>query len=130
MRVSGVINELFRDDPLSNACTRKIYQHCKTSTHLQQIQSWIDDVLIAQLLSGHHLSLSAHHHWIDSGIDPMCLSFQQAKHTLQYWLLECPAGEAIQQSVFGNHQGSLKWLATPRGDGIALAKKTLFDLDA
>ena len=70
-RAFQVINDLFHDDPTSHACTNKIYQHCKTLTDLQHIQSWRDDVLIARLCSGHHLSLKAHHHWIDPEIDPM-----------------------------------------------------------
>ena len=126
-----VINKLFSDDPLSHVWTSKIYQHCKTLIDLlQQLQSWRDDVLIARLHSGHHLSLKAHHHQIDSEIDPTCPSCQQADHTLQQWLMECPAGGAIRQWVFGNHQRSLKWLTTRPGEVLAFSRKTLVDLDA
>ena len=125
-----VINELFHDSPPSHTRTSKIYQHHKTSTDLQQIKSCRDDVLIARIYSGHHLPLKVHHHQTDPEIGPVCPSCQQAEHTLQNWLLECPAGDAIRQSVFGNHQWSLKWLATQSGDVIVFARKILVDLDA
>ena len=76
-----VINELFRDDPPSHAHTSKIYQHRKTSTDLQQIQSRRDDVLIAWLRSGHHLSLKAHHHCIDPEIDYVSIISASRTHT-------------------------------------------------
>ena len=84
-----VISELFRDDSPSHI------QHRKTSIDLQQLQSRRDDVLIARLHSDHQLSLKAHHYRIDAEIDPTCPSCHQADHTLQYWLIECPAGDAI-----------------------------------
>ena len=128
--VFQVINELIRDGPPSHARTSEIYQHHKTSTDLQQIKSHRDNVLITRIRSGHHLSLKARHHRIDLAIDPTCPLCQQAEHILQHWLLECPEGDDIRQRVFGNHQGSLKWLATRPGDVIAFARKTLADLDA
>ena len=90
-----VINNLFRNDPPSHACTNEIYQHDKTLTDQQQVQNHRDDVLIAQLHSGHHLLLKAHQHWTDPEIDLMCPSCKQAECTLQHWLIECPAGDAI-----------------------------------
>ena len=39
-------------------------------------------------------------------------------------------GDAIRQCVFGNHQGSLKWLATRPEDVAAFARNTLVDFDA
>ena len=100
-----IINELFRDNPSSHALTSKIHQHCKTLIDLQQIQGCRDDVLIAQLRSGHHLSLNAHHHQIDPEIDPTCPSWQQADLTLQHWLIECSAGDAIRQEFLGITKG-------------------------
>ena len=64
-------------------------------TDQQQVQNHRDDVLIAQLHSGHHLLLKAHQHWTDPEIDLMCPSCKQAECTLQHWLIECPAGDAI-----------------------------------
>ena len=125
-----VINNLFHDDPPSHACTNEIYQHHKTVTDQQQVQNHRDDVLIAQLHSGHHLLLKAHQHRTDPEIDLMCPSCKQAECTLQHWLIECPAGDAIWQHVFGNRQGSLKWLAIWPRDVIAFTRKTLVDLDA
>ena len=43
--------------------------------------------------------------------------------------MECSAGDAIRQQVFRNHQGSLEWLVTWRGDVWVFAK-ILVDLDA
>ena len=120
-----VMNELFRGDSPSHARTSEIYQHRKT-----KIKSRRDDVLIARLHSGHQLSLKAYHHRIDREIGPMCPSCLQAEHTLQHWLLECPAGDAIRQRVFGNHQGSLEWFPTRLGDVIAFTWKTLVELNA
>ena len=126
-----VMNEFFSDDPSSHVRTSNIYQHRKASTNSQQLQSRSrDDVLIARLRSGHHVLLKAHHHRIYPEIDLTCPSCQQTDHTLQQWLIECPAGDAIRQQVFGNHQGSLKWLLNRPGEVIAFERKTLVDLDA
>ena len=125
-----VINELFRDGPPLHARKTKIYEDRKTSTDLQQIKICRDDVLIARFCFWHHLSLKALYHRTDPEIDPTCPSYQQAEHTLQHSFLECPTGDAIRQRVFGNHQGSLKWLPSRPGDVIAFARKTLVDLDA
>ena len=122
-----VINDFFCEDPPSHARTNEIYQHRKTRTDQQQ-QNRRDDVLTARLRSGHHLSLKVHYHWIDPEIDPTCPSCKQAEHTLEHWLIECPAGDAIRRRVFRNHQGSLKWLVTRRGDVIAFARKALVGL--
>ena len=122
-----VINDLFCEDPPSHTRTNEIYQHRKTRTDQQQ-QNRRDDVLTARLRSGHHLSLKVHYHWIDPEIDPTCPSCKQAEHTLEHRFIECPAGDAIRRRVFGNHQGSLKWLATRRGDVIAFARKALVGL--
>ena len=43
---------------------------------------------------------------------------------------ECSAGNGIRHKVFGNHKGSLEWLATRPGQVVAYARKTLVNLDA
>ena len=44
-------------------------------------------------------------------------------------IIECLAGDAFRQQVFGNHQGSQKWLAIPSRDMIGFTRKTLVNLD-
>lgn len=127
--ISSVFQELFHDNPPSHIWASKFYQHHKTSTDLQQLKKpheWFTDHSTPFWSS---LITKAHHHSIDQEIVPKCPSCQQADHTLQHWLIKCPAGDATWQQVFRDHQGSLKWLATGPGDVIAFARKTLVNLD-
>lgn len=45
-------------------------------------------------------------------------------------VIECLVRDALPQQVFGNHQGSLKWLAISSGDVVVFTRKTLANLDA
>ena len=49
-----------------------------------------DQVLLAQLPSGHSRRLAACYNIIDSSVDPICHKCDAAPHTLEHLLQECP----------------------------------------
>ena len=71
-----------------------------------------DDVLLARLLSGQHPFLHQYLHQLDQSQYAICPKCCLDEQDLYHWLWKCPAGDAMRQKVFGNHRGSLKWLAT------------------
>ena len=124
-----VINEMIRDAPSIHEWVAAAYKHWRFSWDAKQISNRKDDVLIARLRSSHHPSLKQYLHQLDPSQDPTCPNCCQEEQDLLHWLCDCPALLTVRQ-VFGCHQGSLKWLATPPGDVVANARKTLVNLDA
>ena len=60
-----VINETFCNDPPTHKHIALTYQQQKVSHDLKQIKNQKDDVLLACLQSGHHLSLHQYLHCLD-----------------------------------------------------------------
>ena len=60
-----VINETFCNDPPTHKHVALTYQQQKVSHDLKQIKNQKDDVLLACLQSGHHLSLHQYLHCLD-----------------------------------------------------------------
>ena len=52
-----VVNEMIRNDPPTHERVAQVYQHQKASRDFKQHRNRKDDVLLARLRSGHHLSL-------------------------------------------------------------------------
>ena len=109
--------------------TKEIYSHYRPSIDAKQITKRADEVLLARLRAGHHPALQVYLHHLDSDVDPKCPSCNEDQHTLQQWLISCPAGERIRQKMFGYHRGRLEWLATHPKTVVAYARKTLVNLD-
>ena len=59
-----------------------------------------DAVQPRQIQSGHYCTFRAFHHLHVSSIDLTCLECCQAYHTLEHWLLECPALLQAQMDTF------------------------------
>ena len=125
-----VINELIRDALPTHEPVALIYQHRRISRDLKHINNRKDGVLLERLRSGHHPSLRQYLNPLDPSQDPVCPNCRLEVQDLPQWLCECPATITIRQRVFGNHQGSLEWLATRPGYVVAFARKTLVNLDA
>ena len=86
--------------------------------------------MFARLRFGNNPSPHQYLHRLNPPQDPICLKCHLDEQDLHHWLCECPAGTAIRQQVFGNHKGSLEWLATRPGDVVACARKALVNLDS
>ena len=125
-----VINETIRDDPPIHERVAAVYKLRRVSRDVKQINNRKDDVLIARVRSGHHLSLKQYLHRLDPAQDPTCPNCRQEEQDLVHWLRDCPALLSVRQQVFGCHQGSLELLATRPGNVVAYARKTLANLDA
>ena len=99
-------------------------QHQKASHDSKQIKNQKDDILLACLWCGNQPSLHRYLHHLDPSHNPICLKCCLNEQDLNHWLCECPEGCAIRQQVFGNHKGSLEWLATWPGDVLAYSRRT------
>ena len=124
-----VINETIHDALSTQERFALIYQHRRVSGDAERINNRNDDFLLARLRSGHHPSLRQYLIWLDPSQDPICPNYRLEVQDLLHRLCECPAIMTIRQRVFGNHQGSLEWVATQSGDVVAFAWKTLVNLD-
>ena len=124
-----VVRDSIQDDAITHDCTKEIYSHYGPSIDTEQITKRANEVLLAILRAGHHLVLQAYLHRLDPDVDPTCPFCNEDQRTLQHWLISCPAGERIQQQMFGCHRGRLEWLATDPKAVVAYAKKTLVNLD-
>ena len=125
-----VINGIIHDNPPAHERVALIYDYQRASRDAKQIQNRKDDVLLGRLRSGHDLSLQEYLHRVDPSKDPICPKCCLAEQDLNHWLCDCPATTNIRLQVFGNHKGSLEWLATRPGDVVAYTRKTLVNLDA
>ena len=125
-----VINDIIRDNLPAHECVALIYKHQKASRDAKQIMNRKDEALLARLRSGHHPSLQQYLHRLDPSKDATCPKCRPAEQDLQHWLCDCPAITTTRIQAFGNHKGSLEWLATRPGDVVVHARKTLVNLDA
>ena len=94
-----------------------------------QIITWEYEVLIARLHSGHHPALQAYLHQLDPDTDSVCPTCKEEGHTLHHWLTKCPAGDCLQQKVFGCPKKRLEWLTTRPKAVVVYTRKTLVNLD-
>ena len=108
--------------------TKEIYSHYRPSIDAEQITKRADEVLLARVRASHHPAFQAYLHRLDPDVDPTCPSSNEDQHTLQYWLISCPAGGRIRQQMFGNHRGRLEWLVTHSKTVVVYARKTLVNL--
>ena len=125
-----VINDTIRNNPPAHEHIALIYKHQKASCDAKQITNTKDEVLLARLRSGHHPFLQQYLHCLDTPEDPTCSKCPLAEQDLHHWLCDCPAITTTRIQVFGNHKGSLEWLATRPGDVVAYARKTFVNLEA
>jgi len=63
--------------------------------------------MLAQLCSGHSNLLRAYRHVIDPSVDPTCPKCGEGQHTLEHWLIDCPALAATRLHLFGSTDISL-----------------------
>ena len=83
--------------------------------------------LLAQLRSGHHLSLGYYRHMLDESKSSSCERCNtNATDTVEHWLTECAATLAQRQKLFGNVDQRLQDLALEPDKVLRLAERTLF----
>jgi len=110
--------------------TREIYSKLNKREE-DKITSRADQVLLAQLRSGHHNALRAYKKRVyGAETDASCPSCGEAEQDLEHWLVNCPAGSNWRMERFGTHLGSLEWLTSHPEEVVAYARKSLLDLDA
>ena len=124
-----VINDTIRDNPPTHDRVAQIYKHQKASRDARQIKNRKDELLLGRLRSGHHPSLQQYLHRLDPSKDPTCPKCHLDEQDLHLWLCDCLAITTTRIQLFGNHKGSLEWLATRPGDVVAYARKTLVNLE-
>ena len=124
-----VIIDTIRDTPPAHDRVAQIYKHQKASRDARQIKNRKDEVLLARLRSGHHPSLQQYLHRLDPSKDPTCPKCHLDEQDLHLWLCDCLAITTTRIQLFGNHKGSLEWLATRPGDVVAYPRKTLVNLE-
>ena len=95
------------DPPISHARTNLVYQskHGREDTLTRK-----EDVLLAQLRSGHCRRLAAYHKVIDDTVDPICQRCGQEPETLEHWLQSCSASVESRRLEFGVASPPLKVL--------------------
>ena len=119
------IKKNIRDPPPTHARIVATYTGHSSSRDASEIDNRSDQVLLARLRSGHHPAFRAYLHRMDPDVDPTCPICQNADHTLEHWLLDCPGTSAVKREMFGTHEGSLTWLSSHPSKSVALAKSTL-----
>ena len=117
------IRRTFEDD-LTHQRTREIYSAYNKERE-EQIQSRKDQVLLAQLRSGKHMALMEYRHMLDESVSELCPRCQESEHTLEHWLLKCPATLAAKVEIFGTGEIGLNILTKEPRKAIALARRTL-----
>ena len=88
-----VIRDSIQDTAITHDHTKEIYSHYRPSIDAEQITKRADEVLLARLHTGYHPALQAYLYRLDHDVDPTCPSYNEDQHTLQHWLISCPAGE-------------------------------------
>ena len=87
-----VVRDSIQDATIAHDRTKEIYSHYRPFIDAEQITKRADEVLLARLRAGHDPALQAYLHRLDPDVDPTCPSCNKDQHTLQHWLISCPAG--------------------------------------
>ena len=121
--IKHYINSTIHDPPPQHARTASVYSH--DTFHTDTSLSRRDQVLLAQLRSGHCHKLAAYHNVIDPTADPSCQRCSLASHTLEHWLQECPATASKRFQILGEVDPPLSILVTDQQEVILFARETL-----
>ncbi len=88
-----------------------------------RIKSRADQVLLAQLRSGHHKAFGDYQLRLNPESDPTCSRCMEAADSVKHWLTECPATLESRTRLFGRHDVGLKALTEHPEKCVALAKQ-------
>ena len=83
-----------------------------------------EEVLLAQLRSGHCSLFKQYQKRIHPEQDPTCPLCEEGEHDLEHWLLRCPGNEAVRREILGGDAGLGAMSTNPEGV-LALARRSL-----
>ena len=123
---SSMVNRSFTDSILHKR-TRCAYSSLSRKKEREQILSRKDQVLLAQLRTGHHMIFQSYQNKLDQTIDPLCPLCREEPHTVEHWLGRCSATLEMRKEVFGKDVGlGMALLSRWPGESVTLAKRVLF----
>ena len=114
-----------QDPPISHQRTRETYEQYSLKCD-EEVTSRADQVLLAQLRSGHHKCLRAYQHRLYHSVDPHCVHCPGSIHDLEHWLTRCQATLEKHFRLFGTCDISLRFLSTHSKKVVVMARATLF----
>ena len=79
--------------------TRSDYSLLSRRNEKEQIIHRRDQVLLAQLRSGHHLIFQSYQNKLDETIDPLCPLCREEPHTVGHWLGRCSSTVEMRKSL-------------------------------
>ena len=122
--ICSLIDRSMIDPPMSHDRTKQVYT-ASTKYSDATISSRADQVLLAQLRSGHHMAFRAYRNRVYPDEDPKCPLCEEPQHTLEHWLLKCPGVEAEKYKIFGYLEVGLNVLITHPQESLALSQSLL-----
>ena len=125
--VCAHIDQMIVDKPFPHPRPNQAYDG-KTRKQEERIQSRSDQVLLAQLRSGKHKAFRKYQNALDGFTDPGCPQCHAPEHTLEHWLLNCPATMETAYRLYGYLPNHLDVMSRFTKETVALAKATLLAL--
>jgi ribonuclease HI len=119
----ALTSRYFRDKN-THARTQAVYKHFSREKELQ-VKNRADQVLLAQIRSGHHKGFREYtHEKLDDSINPHCPLCTVENHNLIHWL-NCDGTVEARQRIFGTTEVGLEALCSEPAKSLALARRTL-----
>ena len=123
--VCAHIDQMIVDKPFNHPRPNQAYAG-KSKKQEARLKSRSDQVLLAQLRSGKHKAFRKYQSSLDNGItDPGCPICHAPEHTLEHWLLNCPATMEAAYRLYGFHPNHLGVMSQFTKETVALARATL-----
>ena len=123
----SVAKRQIKDPPSTHHTISKTYEGVSLQRDRTHVKTRKEATLLAQLRSGHHLSLGYYRHMLDESRSSICERCNtDAIDTVEHWLTECAATLAQRQKLFGNVDQRLQDLALEPDKVLRLAERTLF----
>ena len=123
--VCAHIDQMIVDKPFKHPRPNQAYAG-KSKKQEARLKTRSDQVLLAQLRSGKHKAFCKYQSSLDNGItDPGCPQCQAPEHTLEHWLLNCPATMEAAYRQYGFHPKHLGVMSQQTKETVALARATL-----
>ena len=123
--VCAHIDQMIVDKPFKHPRPNQAYAG-KSKKQEARLKTRSDQVLLAQLRSGKHKAFCKYQSSLDNGItDPGCPQCQAPEHTLEHWLLNCPATMEAAYRQYGFHPKHLGVMSQLTKETVALARATL-----
>ena len=122
----SIAKRLFKDPPSSHPTISKTYEGISQARDKSQVSSRKDSALLAQLRSGHHLSLGYYRNMLDETQSSSCSRCgSTSPDTVSHWLTECAATLAFRMEIFGSTDQRLQDMALARQSSSACQEDPL-----